>query len=399
MRIFLISLIVSFLTSFAWAVAPVNMEDITEIYLSTSPQIQSAKELHQLSRRDLWRRYLINEPQFQYLNQDNGSSEVFGLSLPIAFPGKTFALRHLDSAKEKFQEAEVIGKTFEAVKYVVQAYLDCAGAKQSLKNINATVGDLQTLYFSLAAMYESGHSTQAERIGAELQLRQARSDLHFNEDKAHINCEKLAKIVGTSSDELTALPIPEDLPSSILNKLDTHTADHVRAQSAIDLAQTNMDIATWSQIPDLNLSYNRNHYIRDTASPSGEPWTTTYGVSITIPIFFPFHERTEIRRTKAQALGDQFAAQIQLQQADLDEADAFKEYMRSTARLKELQTRDLTLGETLVESTFSAYKSGKLGFAELMSSRKTLADLKNQELQLKISIINAHLRCPNKCSL
>lgn len=100
---------------------------------------------------------------------------------------------------------------------------------------------------------------------------------------------------------------------------------------------------------------------------------------------------------KSQAQMDQNSAETQKIAADSDQLIAAKEYIRSRTRLKELRLKDLALAEALVESTYSAYRSGKLGYAELVLSRKTLSDIRNQDIQLRLSIINAHLRCLNNC--
>src|SRR5262249_17736934 len=80
-----------------------------------------------------------------------------------------------------------------------------------------------------------------------------------------------------------------------------------------------------------------------------------------------------------------------------DKRDGAREYRRTSRRLKELQSRDLSLAQALVESTLSAYRAGKLGFAELVLARKTLADLTVQEIQLRGNKILAHLRCLKAC--
>jgi outer membrane protein TolC len=374
-----------------------TMEEATIRYLERSPHLKAVREQYDLSSSDRWRRFIINEPQLQFANQDSNSSEVFGLSLPVAFPGKSIAYGKMDSAKQAVQRSEVTGKTYEAVRYAVQTYLDCAAARQQQSILTETVYDLQTLSNSLRAMYESGHSTQAERIGAELQLRQSQSDLQAAKDKEQVSCAKLLNVLSEDEGFLGTVTIPDDLPEAVLKNLESETADKARALAGVKLAMATADLSFWSQMPDLNLNFNRNHYLRLSASPSGDEWTTTYGISITLPILFPFHEYPEYRRSKTQALIDKNVAELQLQGAESDERDAAKEYQRSRVRLKEIENRDMALAQTLVESTFSAYKSGKLGFAELMTSRKTLADLKLQEMQLRISLINAHLRCVSRC--
>jgi outer membrane protein TolC len=175
------------------------------------------------------------------------------------------------------------------------------------------------------------------------------------------------------------------------------TADQARSEAGIELADANRSVAWWSQVPDLTLGITRSHYLYLPASPSGKEWATTFSVGITVPLLFPFHETIEASRAKSQAMIDRNTAEIQKVQADSDRMDGASEYQRSLKRLKEIREKDLPLAEALVESTYSAYQTGKLGYAELVLSRRTLSDIQNQDIQLRVSVITAHLRCLNQC--
>ena len=115
-----------------------------------------------------------------------------------------------------------------------------------------------------------------------------------------------------------------------------------------------------------------------------------------VPVLYPFSEKKELERQHAQADLDRAVAESQRLAAERDRDDAFREYVRSKSRLEELRSKDLPYAEALMESTFSAYKSGKLGIAELVLARKTLMDLRAQDIQLRGEIISAHLRCLGK---
>jgi hypothetical protein len=56
------------------------------------------------------------------------------------------------------------------------------------------------------------------------------------------------------------------------------------------------------------------------------------------------------------------------------------------------------MAEALMQSTLSSYKTGQLGFAELVLARKTLSDLRIQEVQMRGSVLLARLRCLDRCA-
>ncbi len=212
------------------------------------------------------------------------------------------------------------------------------------------------------------------------------------EDQAKVSLSKLRKLLNLASDP-APLQLPDDLDPAILGQLGNRTADESRALTAADLADSSRRLSWWSQAPDLLLSAQRNYYDFLPGSPSGKAVAYNYTVGITAPLFFPFYEWTEARRQREQSRLDEQAARLQLVSAETDRQEAEQEYKRSLNRLKEIRDKDLPMAEALMESTFSAYRSGKLGYAELTLARKTLTDLRAQDIQLRSSIISAHLRC------
>ena len=275
---------------------------------------------------------------------------------------------------------------------VIQAYLDGAGALATVEQQKKNITDLETLAASLRARYEAGLAAQAEVIGSDLQLRQQRADLAAAEDQAKVAMAKLKKLLNLSSDP-EPLELPDDLDPAILNRMNRQTADESRAASAAALAESTRRLSWWAQAPDLSLSAQRNYYAYQPGSPSGRVNTYNYNIGITAPLFFPFYEWTEAKRQREQSRLDEQNARLQLVSAESDREQAEREYARSRARLKEIRDKDLPLAQALMDSTFSAYRSGKLGYAELTLARKTLNDLRAQDIQLRSSIISAHLRC------
>lgn len=407
MKLFYIFIAIFILSPFAFGTtqdSPIHLEHILKLAWQNSPLLVGQRIQHELASGDRYRRFIFNEPQLQYSNSDDNTARTFGLSLALPFPGKSFVLTRLDTAKANLQRAELFAKKYDITKTITQAYLDCSAAQATYEIQKLTSADLETVSKTLKSLYETGHSTQAEKIGSELQSRQSQFDLSNAEDKPLVFCKRLDDLLSaaTATEKLTSFvnvktTLPDDLDSTIISELGEWTADQSRADANIALARATANTAWWSQAPDLNFSLSRNQYIYLPGSPSGKEWTTTYGITIVLPIIFPFHESVEARRMKSQAQMDQNSAETQKIAADSDQLIAAKEYIRSRTRLKELRLKDLALAEALVESTYSAYRSGKLGYAELVLSRKTLSDIRNQDIQLRLSIINAHLRCLNHC--
>jgi outer membrane protein TolC len=375
----------------------VDLDEALTSYLQSSPLIRAQSRLVDLAGGDRWRRFLIHEPQAQITNADDSASVSYGLSLTTPFPGKSFALMQTDRAKFEAEQSELQAKRYELSKTIASAYLECATNRELMGLQKNAVEDFGTLAGSLQMLYEAGHSTQAERIGAQLQFRQASADLESLESHSEEACRKWFALIGPETDQNLPTSIPDDLKDSTLAAIGAATADQARGTAQLNLAETSAKLRWWNQAPDLTWSVNRNHYLYAPASPSGRDWTTSVTVGVTLPLFFPFTESVEAKRTLEQATIDQTAALIQVASANVDRQGGALEFRRSQRRLKVLRERDIPLAEALVESTYAAYKSGKLGYAELILSRKTYLDLKTQEIQLRGISVQSRLRCLDQC--
>jgi len=355
-------------------------------------QLEADQRLYDIAKIERWQRLLPNEPQVFYGNTDDRTSEVYGVTETFGFPGKALAFRTQDRLRTEGARAEWEARRYEVTQAVVQSYLDSAVALATVEQQKRNIQDAETLASSLRARYEAGLAAQAEVISSDLQIRQQRADLAAAEDNAAVSLSKLKKLLDLDADP-TPLELPEDLEPAMVAQLGRLTADENRARSAAALAESGRRLAWWSQAPDLSLSAQHNYYSYLPGSPSGKLNTYNYTVGITAPLFYPFYEWTAARRQREQSRLDEEAARLQLVSAESDRRQAQREYARSRARLKEIREKDLPLAEALRESTFSAYRSGKLGYAELTLARKTLNDLRAQDIQLRSSIISSHLRC------
>lgn len=367
-----------------------------------SPLLEGQRIETDLSRGDRWRRFVPNDPQFVYGNSDDDTARSYGLALVVPFPGKALAYTKADASKARAQDSEFAARRYELSRTLTQAYLDCSSAREMLDLQRSTSDDLDLIFRSLKALYEGGRSSQSEKIGAELQARQSRLDLETATDKRDSSCAKYAALLeretrGHGQDLPAGLTVPEDLDPQLVSELGALTADEARSIAAADTATTANSLRWWSQVPDFTLSAQRNRYVYLPGSPSGKAWTTTYSLAVNLPLFLPAHQAAEAKRTAGQSLIDADTAEQQRISAHADREDAAREFRRNRARLQELRSRDLPLAEAWFDGTYSGYRSGKSSFADLVLARKTLTDLKNQDIQLRISLVGARLRCLDSC--
>ncbi len=375
-----------------------SLEEAVRAMWAKSPQLEAQREQSRLAERDRWRRFMPNEPQLLYTNADDRANVGWGVGETFAFPGKSLALAGLDSARARAERAELHAKRYELARLAAQTYLDAASARAAVGIQRRNAEDSESLAQTLKARYQAGQAAQAETIAADLQLRQLKADLEAQADHAAASERRLAQLLELPAGSDLTLELPDDLPPALAGELSGPTPDRLRAESAQDLAGAQRRTALWSQLPDFSVNAVRNHYLYpDSSSPNGKGATWTFGAVVTLPLLFPLWEGAEASRAKSQAVIDGSAARLSALAAESDANEAAREYARSRARLAQIRGQDLSLAEALMESTLSSYKTGKLGFAELVLARKTLSDIRAQEVQLRGTIIAARLRCLDRC--
>jgi outer membrane protein TolC len=368
-----------------------TLEQAIRTTWENSPQLKAQNTLAGIYSDDTWRRFIPQEPQLSYSEEDNNAEQTWGLSIDYPIPFKSLAYTQLDEAIAQQQRLEFRAQKYDLAVTVAQAYMNCATDQAMIIFQTQNVQDLETITEAIHEQYIHGHSNQTQEISAELQLTQAQRDLKTAQDQLETAVELYSKLMNIPSDQVQTFELPEDVPPSIITELGDRTSAQMRDKASVNVGEANRAMGFWSQIPDLNLSVSQNQWINLPASPSGLQYDYTFGVAITIPILFPFHEVAEASRAENQGIVNREMARLQLVQDDSAEKAGALDYERSLARYQQLHDKDLILAETMKESAVEAYKRGTLQFSDLMLARQTYASLKTEDIQIRAEIVNAHL--------
>lgn len=389
-----------FLTLISLQLNAASLDDLIKSTWAKNPLLHQQQELLKSAELDRFARFLPNNPTISYSDADNQSWKTYGVSLLLGMPGKAFALHQLDKARVSAEEREVNAKKIELASFIIQLYTNCASTKELLNILDEAVTELDTLKQAITSRYEMGQSTQAERIGIELQYRQANIEFNSLTDQSKVACEKFTNYLNENEldQNLVSIKLEEDLSPELIQQMGDVSLDVIRSTNEEKLAEAEADTAFWKSAPDFTISYYRNYYNVLAASPIiPTKWTNTYMVSINLPLLFPFYERNEIRKEKAMNMIASQRAKMRKIESEKSVFDAINNFKRNRDILSKLINHDLPMAETMVDSTFAAYKQGKLGFSELILAKRTWLDLKKEEVNLKVSILNSRLICLNSC--
>ena len=364
--------------------------------------IKAQQNLIRAAEIDRFARFLPNNPNINYTDADNRSWKTYGATLNVGLPGKAFALSGIDKAIVKAESAEICAKKNELARFILDTYAECSSSAEIIDVLEEATEELSTLERTITARYESGQSTQSERIGIQLQLRQATIELNDAKDKAQVACQKLHSIVKEWKEPFDFadkdVTLPDDLDQEIVGHMGHRSPEIVRSENEVNIARARIDAVVWDNLPDLTFGFYRNYYNRVVASPIiPTQWTTTWMVQVNIPLLFHFYNGNEIRKERANYMIAERRADMARLEARKDQDKAARDFRRNKVILERLRKHDLPMSEVMVDSTLASYKGGRLGFSELILAKRTWLDLKKEEIQLKLSLLNNRLICLSEC--
>ncbi len=144
-----------------------------------------------------------------------------------------------------------------------------------------------------------------------------------------------------------------------------------KANLALQREKMNKTQAALSYLPDLNLGLSRHRI-------NGEKSTWDVSFSFQVPLFFWQPASGEMAEAKSNYLSQQQELKYIRLTIALDVENAYRNAMNFKDQMIFFQKEVLKEAEEVYEMSMISYKEGKIGRIELIQSRKTLRELKQQ---------------------
>jgi outer membrane protein TolC len=375
-----------------------TLEQVIEQRLTHASEY--TEDLTTVASRDRIRAWLPTAPLVSYSSNDNHSWKAYAVSTTLPIPFKSLYRDDVEKAKSKYQQAQAIETKQDLLRETIESFLDCSIPSEMALLMEVALGDQKVVSSISNSLYSAGSVPQADRVAAELLARSLEAQVRMQKDQAYNGCrrwERWADASNTEPDQIYL--VPENISNTLLENLQLRV-DHHRDVMEKNLIRLNLEKnKLWSKfVPDLNVTVYKNNYFNLIQS-GGPPVknTTSWSVGITLPFTFPFYDNTEYREERAQLGLSSMRAELERNDAEKKWTEARNDWVRATSRLNEIWTKDMALSEVLVESSLASYRSGKVGFADLVLARRTKIDLKVEELQLKAQRLIAKSICLTQC--
>ncbi len=326
-----------------------------------------------------------NSPTFTYYKNDLDGftpggqpySEQYVVSYTLGFPGKALsnssAIRHQgESAQE-----DSISKEIDVMVLLESNFAAQYANREMDRILTVEVQNAKSLIRLQQTRYASALAAQADIMGSRVNLFRLQQTLLSNTNEFAALQNDFTNLLGrpvqhyiASFDEVWASP--KSLPSEArMNEL--MTANRPSLKSLARLAQSFESALTSSRLaalPDLTFSMGVNQYSNPATAPvSGLGHSYNLGISIAVPLFFPFNEYQGLRAARSDLSAADSRMKATQVQAASDLATAYVNYKALVEEVDQLQQTVIPAAKSYYDLGLAAYSAGRSDFLRLNDAR------------------------------
>ncbi len=368
----------------------------TAVTLSLSDAISQAQEKspdvgalrHQADSARAKARQALSptEPTFQITYNDmeqptsftGRASSVYSLTQPIAFPGKAWVTRSVQSKQAQALEAQMRSTELQVSANVKAAYYQLSAARQNLQ-----LDQQQKVYYErilaiAKRRYESGSITQVDLLNAQVSMFSIENDMNdigATEKSALAQLNVALKNPTDTAIEVEPIkvvrktrPSLEEAEKRMLEKRNEIRAARFQA----DAADNSKTLAWMGLLPDFQLTAGTTYYNIPVASPlnggSGNTHTYFVGVQMTLPIWFIFNERENIVSATHDMAAAESSLTSVLNQSRTTLVATLQQIESTEKKIDNYEKHLIPLAEQSLNLALINYSAGKVDFQALSES-------------------------------
>ncbi|MFT3867688.1 MAG: TolC family protein [Nibricoccus sp.] len=376
-----VALLVPALSGRAAATEPLSLETALQIALENNPTLQAASgRIDAATGRAIQARAWSN-PELELAAEDwplrsrgyKDSKRTIGLSQTIPFPGKRSLGKQAGGAGVKVSEAERAMRRLELVRDVKIAFCRVLTLERQVALSAKLLAVANDSSLTAGKRVEAGAAPLQEQLRAEVQAEQAKAEAGDLQRELAAARQALAAELGRPdlvdaklAGELAEQPTADLLARADGDALETHPAIRA-AQANLERAELESRRARLEAYPDVKVGV--------AAGEAGETGQSIGQVSLSLPL--PLLDRGKGLRQEARAnvnvaKAELHAMRLQLQR---DLADAAGRYRTACQQVKGYRERILPKAVEALRLVQAGYEEGKFGFADLVDTQRTTAEV------------------------
>lgn len=380
MHIMFLILVVFGISSMAKAQDALTPEEVVKAVYHQNPEIGASKAQAQTERELISSQYSLSSPMIGFMQEtdmslmqlEDGPMKTWSVSQEFLFPTKYFSRGRIQQAKASRTMHLYMFKTLEVRAQALTAYFRFYSTKKVLGLLEAQRETLREIARIAETKRAAGTVPQQDEMKAHVELTKIENQILLQAQEETEARFALNASLNRPVDTLVKLPSADFTAKEI--KLDTSfetvdisTSHHLRGfNSTVTEAGLQKGLAKMGYLPDFRLSYQQvfggNH------PSSGR----AIGIEMTIPLWFLSKENSEI----SAAVSQELAARRELEShRRTTEAmlQTLKSKVKTLFKLHEIyETALIPQATSSLNSSRSAYSTGRVGFQELLDAERTL---------------------------
>lgn len=380
MHIMFLIIVVFGTSSMVKAQDALTPEEVVKAVYHQNPEIGASKAQAQTERELISSQYSLSSPMIGFMQEtdmslmqlEDGPMKTWSMSQEFLFPTKYFSRGRIQQAKASRTMHLYMFKTLEVRAQALTAYFRFYSTKKVLGLLEAQRETLREIARIAETKRAAGTVPQQDEMKAHVELTKIENQILLQAQEETEARFALNATLNRPVDTLVKLPSADFTAKEI--KLDTSfetvdisTSHQLRGfNSTVTEAGLQKGLAKMGYLPDFRLSYQQvfggNH------PSSGR----AIGIEMTIPLWFLSKENSEI----SAAVSQELAARRELEShRRTTEAmlQTLKSKVKTLFKLHEIyETALIPQATSSLNSSRSAYSTGRVGFQELLDAERTL---------------------------
>ncbi|HET9795269.1 MAG TPA: TolC family protein [Thermoanaerobaculia bacterium] len=274
---------------------------------------------------------------------------------------------------------------------VTSSYYLYGNAKELLVAQEASVKESQENYDAARARHDAGVATVADVLQAKTALSQDELALETVRGQIQTIRGELATALGVPANiPVDTVDLPRDVNveavtasiDALIEQAQKERPDLGAARAEAERARAHIGTIRSERLPVVSAFGNANRL--SYASPTGVPYRTTYtgGLELSLPLFDGGRRAYDLRQAQEEAKAASATAETLEQQVILQVWTSY--FAVRTAAQRVRTSRDLLESATqATEVTAGRYKSGVGSILDLLTSQRSLAQARAQEVQAR----------------
>lgn len=361
-----------------------------------NPDLARSKAQEKAERSAISSSYSLSNPRIRFsrerdmnfMQMEDGAMDTFSISQSFEFPTKYFQRGHLQETVSKRANQEVISTQLEVRSKTLSNYFRCYSLKKILNLLRAQKETLREIARIAEARRSAGAVPQQDEMKAHVEQTLIENEIllitqEFSEAKFNLNAVLNRPLESEVHFPEKELGSGEEVRlEADISKVDIQLSTYLQGDKfLIEEAKLQKNLAKSDYFPDFELMYARtlNYEVRGEA----------FGIQFTVPLWFWAKENSEF----ASAVSKEVAAKKGFEakkNSIAAEVESLKVKVETLSRQLEIyKTALIPQATSSLNSSRSAYSTGKVGFQELLDAERTLYSVRIQYFENFYKYINA----------